>query len=48
MYIVEYYGFWGNIPVSVLDIVDFQGSLADGVKNMEHSKVLNFEPYEIN
>ena len=48
MYIVEYYGAWENIPVAVLDIVDFQSSLADGVRNMERSKVLNFEPYEIN
>ena len=28
-----------NIPVSVLEIVDFQGHLSDGNKNTEHSFV---------
>ena len=32
MAIVKYSGFWGNIPVAVLGIFDFQGHLADDNK----------------
>ena len=31
-----------NIPVSVMEIVDCQGHLADGNKKTEHSFVINF------
>ena len=32
MSIVEYSGFWGNIPVDVMEIVDCLGHPADGNK----------------
>ena len=31
-----------NIPLTILEIVDFQGHLSDGNRNMEHSFVINF------
>ena len=37
-----------NIPVAVLDIVDFQVHLADGNKNMENSVVIHFKSYKRN
>ena len=42
MSIVEYSGFWGNIPVDVMEIVDCQGHLADGNKNTEQLFVVDF------